>query len=1083
MFVHLRAVLCLAAVLALPPAAIATPVAAASAAPLAAEVSVADLRVNNATDPLGIDGGRPSLSWRLTSAVNGERQTAYRVLVAGSASGLVPGGADVWDSGKVTSGESIGVPFGGPALQPARIYFWAVQVWDANDQPSAWSAAARWETVLFTSADWKGAQWISPDTATTAAPMLRTGFTLPAKTIASARAYVDGLGFYELRLNGAKVGDQVLAPANTPYAQRSLYSTYDVTAALRAGDNAVGLWLGDGYGPRFSPYGFRWTGPRQAIMLLDVAFADGTYQTVTTSPAWRWQTGPITANDIYAGESYDARLERPGWDRSSFNDAGWASTRTVAAPSAALTAATLPPMRVVATRAAVRLTQPQPGVWVYDFGQNIAGWARLRVQGPGGTTVRMRTAEELLANGMLDPATNRNAASTDAYTLAGTGATETYEPRFTYHGFRYVEVTGYPGTPAMSALDARVVHADVRATGTFSSSDALLNQVWQNNRWAILNNSMSIPTDNPVRDERTPPGMDVQAYHDASIREFGMNGFYANYLADMPPGTALPSDASNAQQPDMGGDQVMLAWALYEQYGDRDTLALHYPAMKRFVDTNAANVPGYIWTTGFGDWCPPDLGPNANGGQGNPSAGACQSEVSIVNTALSYRQAQTVANAATALGSPADATRYSQLAENIKAAFNTRFLNADGASYGSGRQTTSVLPLAFGLVPDANVTAVGARLVDTILNRNGGHLDTGIFGTRFLVDALARIGRIDVALTVLDSTSYPGFGYEIGRGATTPWEQWTYASNMETHDHAMFAGINASFYTQFAGIRPTGPGYFTFVVDPEIPPGLQRAAASIDSVRGTVASSWSVSGSTVALTVSVPVGAVATVHVPAFGAADTVSTVGSGTWQFTGTVAPVAVTVLPGAWPRCATETGTCTFANTATVAFGAGGRYAYGTFTNGTACGNGVFGDPVPNVAKACYVAAPPSAADTWTQCATETNTCAFAGTMTVAYGAAGQFRYATLSGGASCTNAVFGDPISGTAKACYVSGPPPGATTWTPCADETRTTCAFTGVRGVAFGASGHYVYRRVTGGTPCTNAVFGDPIPGTAKVCYLQ
>ncbi|GAA4259434.1 hypothetical protein GCM10022255_084020 [Dactylosporangium darangshiense] len=992
------------------------------------------------------------------------------------------------------------MPYGGPALQPARAYSWAVQVWDAHDQPSAWSPAARWETGLFAAQDWKGAQWISPGTATTAAPMLRAGFTLPAKPIAAARAYVDGLGFYELRLNGAKVGDQVLAPANTPYAQRNLYTTYDITGAVHAGANAVGLWLGDGYGPTFSPYGFRWTGPKQAILLLDVAFTDGSHQSIVTDPSWTWATGPITADDLYAGETYDARLERPGWDQPGNASTGWSAVRAVAAPSATLTAATLPPIRVAATRPPVKVSQPQPGTYVYDFGQNIAGWPRLRVQGPAGTTVRLRTAEEVQANGMLDTTTNRNAASTDAYTLAGTGTVETYEPRFTYHGFRYVEVTGFPGTPAASSLDARVVHAAVPSTGAFTSSDPLLNQIWQNNRWAILNNSMSIPTDNPVRDERTPPGMDVQAYHDASIREFGMGGFYANYLLDMPPGTALPNDAGNAQQPDMGGDQVVLAWALYEQYGDRDTLAATYPAMQRFVDTNAANVPGYIWTTGFGDWCPPDLGPNANGGQGNPSAGSCTSEVSIVNTALSYRQAHTVAKAATALGQAADAARYTQLAENIKQAFNARFLNPDGAGYGSGRQTTSVLPLAFGLVPDANVTAVGARLVDTVLNRNGGHLDTGIFGTRYLMDALARIGRVDVAMTVLDQTTYPGFGYEIGRGATTPWEEWTYASSMETHDHAMFAGINASLYTQLAGIQPTGPGYASLTVDPRVPAGLQHVAASIDTVRGPVASSWTVTGQQIALDVTVPVGAAATVHVPNFGRGDatvtpsagatqvsatgteTVYTVGSGAWHFTGAVAPTPSPALPGAWPRCATETGTCAFTGTQTVAYGAAGQYRYAALTGGTACGNRVFGDPLPNVSKACYLIAPPPANTTWTRCASETGTCAFAGSATVAYGASGQFRFATLTGGTACGNAVFGDPAPNTAKACYLAGPPPGTTTWTPCAAETRT-CAFTGTREVAFGAAGQYAYRRITAGTPCDNATFGDPIPGTPKSCYVQ
>jgi len=961
--------------------------------------------------------------------------------------------------------------------------------------------AAHGETALPSTTNWQGAQWISPSSSTTNAPLLRDTFTLNAKTVANAQVSAFGLGFYELYLNGSKVGDQVLAPPSTPYAQRDLYATYDVTSDLQQGSNAVGLWLGNGYGPQFSQYGFRWLGPKQAIMLLDVTFTDGTHQTVTTDNTWKWSTGPITSNDIYAGESYDARLEQNGWDQTGFNDSAWQPVQAVTAPSGNLEADEMPPLRVTGTLSPVSLTQPQPGVYVYDFGQNIAGWERLRVQGPAGATVRMRTAEEISSNGMLDTTTNRNAASTDTYTLAGTGSTETYEPRFTYHGFRYVEVTGDPQTPTLTSLDARVVHADVTSIGTFSSSDPLLNRIWQNNRWTILNNSMSTPTDNPVRDERTPPGMDVQAYHDASTVEFNLDNYYANYLLDMPPGTALPSDAGNAQQPDMGGDQISLAWTLYQQYGDLATLAATYPAMKTFVDTNAANVPGYIWTTGFGDWCPPDLSSNANGGLGGPNAGACTSEVPIVNTALSYLQALDVSKAATALGQSTDATHYSQLAANIKQAFNAQFLNADGASYGDGRQVTSVLPLAFGIVPDANVTAVGTRLVDTILNADGGHLDTGIFGTRYLMDALARIGRIDVAMTVLDQASYPGFGYEISQGATTSWEEWTYSSSMETHDHAMFAGINASLYTQLAGIQPTGQGYSTVTIDPQVPPSLAHASASINTVHGTVATSWTVTGRQFAMDVTIPAGATATVHVPNFGQGSSTSvsptsgaslitstgtaatyTIGSGTWHFTGSVVPAPSFTLPGTWTQCAAETGTCSFTGTDTVAFGAQGKFNYATATTATACSNTVFGDPAPGIHKACYVEAAPPTSNVWQPCADETGTCSFAGAATVAFGAAGQFHYATVSNGTACTNAVFGDPAPGTHKTCFFEAAPPTVTTWTPCAAETAT-CTFTGTHEVAYGAAGLYYYGTFTGGTPCGNTVFGDPASGTAKTCYVQ
>ena len=1032
--------------------------------------SVEALQVNHTTAPLGMDDPQPSLSWKLRAPGTAVRQTAYRVLVASSPGLLEPGRQDVWDSGKVSGADSVGVAYAGPALRSSTRYFWAVQVWDGDDRPSSWSAPSWWETGLLTPADWGGARWVAADAAdqrswtdltldadftirsggagflfraadasnfymwqvnaastpgkvmlrphtniggryaniaevdlapvitpanvnqphhirirvegstittwidgtqvdtrtNTAiqakgtigfrrdvtngvaeissvdnlvvrgldetvlfsddfsiapdpafpqtpivngqlepnggvtllsreadAPVLRHDFTLD-QPVASARAYVAAQGFAELRLNGAKAGDRALTPTvASQHSQRSLYDTYDVTGELRAGQNTVGLWLGNGYNQRFSQYGFRYSGAKKAIMLLRVTFADGSERDIVTAPTgWKWSTDAITAADLYDGETYDARLHRP-WDRPGFDDGQWAPVSATTAASSRLVASLTPPVRVVETLEPVALNQPRPGVWVFDLGQNIAGWARLRVEGPAGTQVRIRTAEELASDGMLDTVTNRGARSTDTYTLAG-GGPETYEPRFTYHGFRYVELTGFPGTPTLDSLDGRVTHADITSTGSFESSLPLLNRIWTMNRWGIRNNSMATPTDTPTRDERTPPAMDVQAYADASTREFGMDRFYAKYLEDLPPGVALPTDDAKAQYPDMAGGQVVLPWTLYEQYGDKATLAQHYPAMKAFVDRNAAEKPSFIWPAnqGFGDWCPPIHGSAANGGLGGPNAGDCTSEVSVVNTALSYNQADAVAKAAQALGHPEDAAHFRQVADAIKAAFNARFLNAAGNAYGSGRQTTSILPLAFGMVPEANLQAVGDRLVENILVDNGGHLDTGIFGTRYIVDALAAIGRIDVALTVLGKETYPSFGFELAHGATTPWEEWTYAAGMQTHDHAMFAGVNASLYTKLAGIEPASPGYRAISIAPHVPPGLDHVAASIDTVRGTVASSWTRAGDTLQLEVEVPVNATATVRVP-LGEGQDVATpagaerlgagvfaVGSGHWTF-----------------------------------------------------------------------------------------------------------------------------------------------------------------------------------------------------------
>ncbi|MCX4647961.1 family 78 glycoside hydrolase catalytic domain [Streptomyces sp. NBC_01446] len=849
--------------------------------------------------PLAVETAHPRLGWQLSSGERDAEQRAYQIRVASSAADLTRGHADIWDSGRQKSDDSVGVTYDGPALPPGTRAYWQVRVWDEHGRPSAWSTPAYWESTLGPTADWRGAQWIGASDTEAGAPLLRKDFTLDKK-VARARAYVSGLGFDELHLNGAKVGDHVLAQGAAPYDRRVLYDTYDVTKSLHKGDNTVGLWLGHGYGKNYNPYGFRWQGQRQAIMLLDVTYADGTHAKVTTDPSWKWANGPVTADDLYDGESYDARQEQPGWDTPHFDAHTWKNTVPVQAPKGALHANTMPPVRVTDTLTPVKVTQPRPGTYVYDFGQNIAGWARIGARGPAGTRITMRTAEELKSDGTLDTATNRDASATDTFTLAGTGRPETYEPRFTYHGFRYLEVTGYPGTPHTGDIQARVVHADVPSTGSFTSSSTLLNTIWRNNRQSVLNNSMSTPTDTPVRDERTPPAMDVQAYRDASTREFGMDAFYANYLQDIPPGTALPSDDAKAHYPDMAGGQVSLAWTLYEQYGDRDTLQSAYGDMKRFVDRNAADVPSLIWPEdkGFGDWCPPDHRPEANDGMGGPGAGQCFSEVSLVNTALSYDQARATAKAAQALGHDDDSGHFTALAARIKDAFNAHFLNAAGDTYGSGRQVTSILPLALGLVPDDHVKAVGEQLVRTIVDHDDSHLDTGIFGTRYLMDALARIGHVDLAMTVLNQRSYPGFGFEIDHGATTSWEQWLYSSSMETHDHAMFAGLNTSLYTVLAGIQPDSPGYRDITIAPQIPVGLDHASTTQDTVRGRITSSWRKTGDKIELTVTIPANSHATVtvplpaenarvHAPAEARhannSDRTATyrVGSGTWTFT----------------------------------------------------------------------------------------------------------------------------------------------------------------------------------------------------------
>ncbi|GAB3120572.1 family 78 glycoside hydrolase catalytic domain [Glaciibacter psychrotolerans] len=763
------------------------------------------------------------------------------------------------------------------------------------------------------------------------APLLRTEFTLD-KPVASARAYAYGLGWYELSMNGEKADDRVLAPSATPFSQRNLYQTYDVTDLLAEGENAVGVWLANGYGEGYSEWGWRWDGPRQAIITIRVTHTDGSVTVIGSDDSWTSHASAVTSAHIYNGESYDARSEIAGWANPGLDDSTWTGVRVVDAPSARLEADEMPQIRVHTDFAPIAVFEPTPNVYVFDFGQNMAGWTRLNdLDVAAGTKITIRHAERVDENGALDTHTNRSAAATDQYIAAGTGS-ETWEPRFTYHGFRYAEVTGLSEAPSVTA---RAVHADLQETGTFESSDSMLNKIFENNRWTILNNFMSYPTDTPVRDERTPPQMDVQAHQDAAIRTLNMSTYFDKYLNDLPgarQGTTYAGDTT------MFGIHIPLALALYKEYGTTQVLEEHWGDVRSRADWLLANHPDGVWpSTGgshgdsgrYGDWCAPIPVEAANGGLGDWNAGACFSEPNLVTSVLQYRHIVEASEIAAILGHENDAARYVAAAATIKDAVNLKYLNADG-SYASGRQTTSILPLVFGMVPDDRFEQVADYFIDRVERVNDGHLDTGIFGTRYLIDALTLVGRSDLAYGTMTQTTYPSFGYQIlEHDATTAWEGWTLRSGMQTYDHAMFIGPNSSFLTEFGGIRSTTAGYETLTIDPQIPAGLQSATARMETVRGLVSSSWEQSDSDLRLAVTVPVNSRATVVVPvkadevvatpagaeqlSVSASEYTFAVGSGDYEFRAAVPEADITAPvvsldiegegDGGWLRAATAT------------------------------------------------------------------------------------------------------------------------------------------------------------------------------------
>ncbi|MGA3018164.1 MAG: family 78 glycoside hydrolase catalytic domain [Bryobacteraceae bacterium] len=814
------------------------------------------LRCEYMVNPVGIDVASPRLYWVPAHTERGARQTAYQVLV-----GTTPGAAQAgqWDSGKVASAGAVHIAYGGKALESGRTYYWKVRYWDQADQPSAYSPVATFETALLSSADWQ-AQWV------TGGNVLRREFTLAAAPV-RARAYVAGIGYYELRLNGGKVGDHVLDPGYTPFDKRVLYVTYDITSQLRAGANAVGLMLGEG-----------WYRARAARLQLEIDLPGGRRVRISTDASWKTAQGPILADSIYNGETYDATRELTGWDSPGYDDRQWKPVSPDETPHGVLSAQMMPPIRVVANLPARKMTSPRQGVYVFDMGQNFSGWTRLRVRGPAGTRVVMRHSELLYEDGTLNVENLRAAKATDTYVLRGDADGETWEPHFTYHGFRYVELTGYPGTPRLDSVMGREVHTDVRPAGSFAASKPLLNQLQQNIVWGVKSNLHSIPTDCDQRDERMGWMADAHLAAETAMLNFDMAAFYTNFLRsirdDQDEDGSLPDTVPRGRlkppaDPAWGSAYPLLLKYMWEQYGDRRIVEQHFEGIRRWAEFlhTKADADGIVSFVKYGDWVPTERTPG-----------------DLVSTAYYYLSVDTVARMAEVLGKSPEAAQYRTLADSVAAGFQKRFYRADSHSYANGSQTANTLPLFFGITPSADRGSVQNSLNSDIVYSRNTHLSTGILGTKYLLPLLSQEGRPDLAYDLATQTTYPSWGYMIEKGATTIWELWqdVEGPSMNSHNHAMFGSVGAWFYTSLAGIHvdPQYPGYERIRIQPEMVRDLHYASASIDTVRGRVASAWQREPGRTRLEVTVPPGSTAEIYVPAFGNADvTVEEGGHAVWK------------------------------------------------------------------------------------------------------------------------------------------------------------------------------------------------------------
>src|SRR5437868_1422919 len=1000
---------------------------------LAAESDQPDhLRCEGMQEPLGIDIPHPRLSWQLRDRRRGARQSAFEIRVASSSEALAQDRADVWDSGRVDSDQSVNVLYAGPGVESRHRYYWQVRVWDLHGQVSAYSPTSWWEMGLLSAQDWKakwitrdlplergdhesGVKWIwaadenaltnatagkhefrfrfelaqkpkdatllitakdnvaawvngqpvlatsptfgygarepwgtfrvasvgkylasgsnriaaevtvnkgnsgapnqagliallrvqmsdgkierfvsDPEWKTAAvqtanwsakdfddsswaktaviadvgqaplgapwpakpADLLRRSFSI-SKAVRSARIYSTALGSYQLYLNGQRIGKDILAPGWTDYRKRIVYQVHDVTSQLQQGANAIGAILGDGwYASGLSwiqqPYNFG-PPPLRLLVQLEIEYSDGNRDTIVSDESWRASQSPILVSEIYNGENYDARLEQNGWDRAAFSDSRWGAVVVAPEPQVPFVAQNFQPIRPHETLKPKAITSPKPGVYILDLGQNMVGWARLRVNGKAGTKVQLRFGEVVKPNGELYTDNLRTAGATDTYILRGKG-TEVFEPHFTFHGFRYIELSGYPGAPSQDAVEGVVFYTDAPFTIQFKTANPTVNQLWSNILWGQRGNFLSVPTDCPQRDERLGWMGDAEVFWRTASFNADLAAFSHKFTADIRDAQS-PSGAFSDVSPRVGATTdsvagwadagVIIPWTAYLQFRDTRLLEENWAAMEKWMEHIAGANPNYLWLkergNDYGDWL---------------AIGSTTSK-DLIATAFWAYDASLMMRMAQVLDRSADEQTYREVFENIQAAFNKEYVKPDG-TIGTGSQTSYVLALHMNLLSREQRALAAEKLVDDIKSHDW-HLTTGFLGTPYLMIELSKSGHSDVAYRLLLQTTYPSWGYMIEHGATTMWERWNGDQmmgdpSMNSYNHYAYGAVAEWLYRYAAGIDEAGedPGFHRIIFHPQFDASLGAAKATYDSSYGAITSDWKVEGNTIQWDVVIP---------------------------------------------------------------------------------------------------------------------------------------------------------------------------------------------------------------------------------------
>lgn len=847
--------------------------------------SISKLKCEYRTDPMGIDVPATRLSWEIESNSRGVLQQAYQIIASSSEEKLGKDEGDLWSTGKVSSDKSIDVKYGGTPLASGATCYWKVKVWTSDGKETKWSAPAKWSAGLLQKSDWQ-AKWIGFDSAfawekakatdtftSLSARYLRKDFSV-AKKIKKATAYISGLGLYELYINGEKVGNDVLAPGPSEYNKRVFYNTFDITSQLKEGANTVGVILGNGRyfymrgnAPGLSQYTHY--GYPKLISQINITYEDGTEDKVVSDGSWKLTgDGPIVANSEYDGEDYDARKELTGWNKPGYDAGKWIPAQLVTQTSQLVTQPDNG-IKVMDTVKAMHITEIKPGVFIYDMGQNFVGWVHLKVKGTKGNKVSMRFAERLKDDSTLYIANLRSAKVTDNYILKGDGE-ENWEPRFTYHGFRYVEVTGYPGKPSLADIEGRVVYDDMETSGQFESSNAVLNQIYRNAYWGIRSNYRGMPTDCPQRDERMGWLGDRAAGARGESFIFNNHSMYAKWLQDIEdaqsPEGSIPDVAPTywkiySDNMTWPAAYLTIANLLYEQYGDDQPIRQHYASMQKWMNYMKGKYmkDDILTKDTYGDWCVPPESPELIHSKDSTRRTAGD----FLGTAFYYHMLTLMDRFATIVGD--NTTDYKAQEERIRTAFNNKFLH-DGY-YANNTPTANIFSLAYKLAPAEVKDSVFQHIVRKTLGVYNGHISTGLVGAEWLMRTLSDNGRGDIAYQLATNTTYPSWGYMAQHGATTIWELWngnTADPSMNSGNHVMLLGdLVVWYYEYLGGIKPDAPAYKKIIMKPLVVGDLTKVDAAYHSPYGWINSDWKVEGKTFTWKISIPVNTQAEVYIPA----------------------------------------------------------------------------------------------------------------------------------------------------------------------------------------------------------------------------